>query len=433
MKHYDVAIIGGGVSGTALLHVLTRYTDIKNIGLFEKHAELAQVASHHTQNSQTLHYGDIETNYTYEKAKSVSAGARLVEHYLTRHAPEDDIYDKQHKMVIAVGEQEVAALRERYEEFQDLFPKLHLIEQEEIGTLEPNVMKGRDPDEEVIALLSPNGYIMDYHALAKSFYEQAKDHADVHLAAPVKNIKEHDNHFTFSANNKEYSCDMLIVNAGAMSARIAKDLGYGKHLGILSVAGNFYKSKKPLLNGKVYTMQLEKLPFAAPHGDPDVRDKSYTRFGPSAKPLLLLERWDYHTITDYFTAGVWNYNGFATLFTILFDRIYFPYMLKNILYDVPVLGTRLFARNVYKIIPTLKASDITKDRGYGGARPQIINTKKRTIDMGEARLEENRVIFNITPSPGASTCLANAKRDTEIIVKKLGKQFDTKKFNEELR
>ncbi len=67
-NHVDVAIIGGGISGTALLYLLARYTDIGHIALLEKYPAVAQINSHGRNNSQTLHCGDIETNYTLEKA-----------------------------------------------------------------------------------------------------------------------------------------------------------------------------------------------------------------------------------------------------------------------------------------------------------------------------------------------------------------------------
>ena len=41
-KHCDVFIVGGGITGTALLYVLTRYTDIKRIILAEKYDSLAK-------------------------------------------------------------------------------------------------------------------------------------------------------------------------------------------------------------------------------------------------------------------------------------------------------------------------------------------------------------------------------------------------------
>ena len=65
---YDVLIIGGGVSGTALLYELAQFTDLKNIALLEKYDSVAAVNSSARNNSQTLHCGDIETNYTLEKA-----------------------------------------------------------------------------------------------------------------------------------------------------------------------------------------------------------------------------------------------------------------------------------------------------------------------------------------------------------------------------
>lgn len=36
VEKYDVVIVGGGVSGTALFYVLSKYTDILKIALFEK-------------------------------------------------------------------------------------------------------------------------------------------------------------------------------------------------------------------------------------------------------------------------------------------------------------------------------------------------------------------------------------------------------------
>ena len=70
-QEFDVLIIGAGISGTALFYELARYTDIKNIALIEKYNAPATLNSKGTSNSQTIHCGDIETNYTLEKSKEV--------------------------------------------------------------------------------------------------------------------------------------------------------------------------------------------------------------------------------------------------------------------------------------------------------------------------------------------------------------------------
>ena len=75
--HYNVAIVGGGISGTALLYTLAKYTDIDSIALFEKYEDLSTLNSNAKGNSQTLHCGDIETNYTLEKAKITNRTASM--------------------------------------------------------------------------------------------------------------------------------------------------------------------------------------------------------------------------------------------------------------------------------------------------------------------------------------------------------------------
>jgi malate dehydrogenase (quinone) len=129
---YEVAIIGGGISGTALLYSLSNYTNINRIALLEKNPEVALGNSHKTSNSQTLHFGDIETNYTLEKAQKVNRAANLVKNYILRNDPQQETYSKYHKMVLGIGKEQTEELRERYQEFKSLFPKLKLIEKEKI-------------------------------------------------------------------------------------------------------------------------------------------------------------------------------------------------------------------------------------------------------------------------------------------------------------
>ncbi|MGL4673556.1 MAG: FAD-dependent oxidoreductase, partial [Wohlfahrtiimonas sp.] len=89
MKKFDVLIIGGGVSGTSLLYQLSRFTDLKTIGLMEQYDAIASVNSQSFNNSQTIHKGDIETNYTYEKAKATKRTGNMIVNYVTKLAEED--------------------------------------------------------------------------------------------------------------------------------------------------------------------------------------------------------------------------------------------------------------------------------------------------------------------------------------------------------
>ncbi|QKQ24844.1 FAD-dependent oxidoreductase [Candidatus Reidiella endopervernicosa] len=117
MKQVDVAIIGGGISGTALLYHLARHSDYNRVVLMEKYPQIAAVNSHARNNSQTLHCGDIETNYTLEKALKVQQTARMVVDYAESlsEAERNQILFKFPKMLLGVGDAECELLHQHRE------------------------------------------------------------------------------------------------------------------------------------------------------------------------------------------------------------------------------------------------------------------------------------------------------------------------------
>ena len=125
---YDLLIIGAGVSGTALLYLASRYTDLSRIGIIDKYAAPARVNSLSSNNSQTLHCGDIETNYTLEKALKVQRAANMLKNYALSQADSHHIIYKYPKMVLGVGEAECRQLRERFEVFSPHYPNLKLLD-----------------------------------------------------------------------------------------------------------------------------------------------------------------------------------------------------------------------------------------------------------------------------------------------------------------
>jgi malate dehydrogenase (quinone) len=435
VDNYDLVIVGGGISGASLLYTVSKFTDIEHVALVEKEAEIAAINSHHTNNSQTLHFGDIETNYTLEKAKEVKEGAELLAGYLEDVDPDREMHSKRSKMVLAVGQEEVAELEARFHEegFGDLFPKLEAIGREEIAEIEPAVVEGRDPDEPMLALQTPDGYVVDYGMVSKSFVEAAKgeDGVDVYTGTPVRDIRETKDGFTIDTPEGLFEASTTVVAAGSHSLQVAQEMGYGEDLSLLPVAGSFFLADD-LLNGKVYTLQMKKLPFAAVHGDADVHDGDVTRFGPTAKVVPTLERGEYETIGDFLDVFGLSLDSFLSYANILADRILLPYVLRNLVYDLPEVGKRAFLPNVQKVVPSAELDDIERAKGYGGVRPQIVDTSAKSLDMGEAKLTGDDVIFNITPSPGASTCLKNAMRDTRQVVEFLDGEyeFDEESFRE---
>jgi malate dehydrogenase (quinone) len=430
MKTYDVIIIGGGITGAATLYALTRYTGVKKVALIEKYRQLAEVNTNKDNNSQTLHFGDIETNYTAERAKSVSAKTEMTRKYLEAHKNER-LFTKNHKMVIGVGAKEVQFLEQRYKEIKHIFPKLQKLNRAQIAKLEPKVIEGRDPKQQIIALMSPDGYVVDFGRLADSYEHHSGKH-DIYLGLKVWSLYRDGEWWIAKKGTEGIRAKAVVVAAGTDSLLFAHKCGYLKHWIILPVAGSFYTAPR-MLSGKVYTIQAKKLPFAAVHGDPDVSNPQETRFGPTAKVLPMMERYHYGSVLDFMRIFRFRADATLSLINIIRDPVLFKYILNNVIYDIPYVGTYYFMKqNVTKIVPTIKFSEIKFGRHLGGIRPQLVDTRKKSLEFGDAKGFGDNIIFDITPSPGASVALWNGVENAKKTAEFLKIPFNTAKFEKEL-
>lgn len=438
MEEYDVAIVGGGVSGTSLLYALSNYTDIDSITLLEQYDEVAPLNSDSEHNSQTLHRGDIETNYDREKAEHVRDAADMVVGYGEDH---DDILHPLEKMVLGVGEDEVEELEQRYEDIQDLYPELETIGRDEIAEHEPALVEGRDEDEELLALYTEDGHAVDYGRLAESLAADATDSDDVTLSTgtPVEGIEELEDGYRLDTGEDTITADAVAVTAGTYSLDIAQELGYGEQFAQLPVTGGFYFGPEDLeLDTKVYTVQDEKLPFAAVHGDPDVDEDGQVRFGPTAMPIASKE-WTKTSVPDFLhpsnidtgtVRDLLDTEVVRTLGRTLWDRDVASFMARNLAYQLPG-GDHLFLEDARKIVPDLEAEDISYATDKGGVRPQIIDREDNELLLGEAKIDGDDILFNMTPSPGATNCLANAMEDARTVAGYLDATFDQAAYQDD--
>jgi len=435
---HQVAIVGGGVCGTALLYLLAEYSDIDDIVLIEKYDGVAKVNSHGRNNSQTLHCGDIETNYTLDKASKVKSAAEMIVNYTETLDKRDKVIFKYPKMVIAVGEEECQRLRERFERFKTRFSTMQLLEKEDIAEVEPSVVliDGVMRPEPCIALAVLDEYCaVDFNQLSESFTSQSlcTDKAlSLRFNSHVEEIIHEDGLFHINTQDRQIKARSVVVSAGGHSLLLAQQMGHGLEFSCLPVAGSFYFTPK-VLNGKVYTVQNDNLPFAAVHGDPDVLVEGKTRFGPTALLLPLLERYNLSTFFEFLRVLRLDRNVLKVFWDLFKVSDIRNYILKNFLFEVPGLRCWLFLKDARKIVPSLKLKDIEFAKGFGGVRPQLIDKKQSKLLLGEAKITPgNGIIFNMTPSPGASSCLANAEIDMRLIIAHLGGEIDEQKLQDTL-
>ena len=119
-------IVGGGITGASLLYTLSGYTDIRKIALIEKYDDFALLNSNTRNNAQTLHFGDIETNYTEKNARHIKSAAEMLLRY-TSSIPSkerDRVIAQCQKMVLGIGEEEIESLESLYSSWlKRLFPE----------------------------------------------------------------------------------------------------------------------------------------------------------------------------------------------------------------------------------------------------------------------------------------------------------------------
>ncbi len=440
-KHYEVLIVGGGISGAALFFELAKYSDVNNICLLEKYEDLATLNSKGTSNSQTIHVGDIETNYTFDKAKITKRTAKMIEKFCLMYGLEDKIMFKHQKMALGVGEKEVEFITNRYNEFKEIFPYLELWDKETLREKEPLLVyadkeRTKDRPEPIVAMGASDQYTtVEYGEMTKELIKAGQEAdesktTDVYFNSEVEEIeKVGDTYKVTTVNGTVYTADYVVVNAGAHSLYLAHKMGYGKHMGSLSMAGSFYITNDTYLNGKVYMVQNDKLPFAALHGDPDILCDGKTRFGPTALALLVLERYKGgKSIFQCLKTLNLDGNIIKIFWDLLKDSDIRNYVFKNFLFEVPGINKKLFVKDAQKIVPSLSTEDIEYAKGFGGVRPQVLDKNEQKLMLGEASLREDGIIFNMTPSPGATSCLGNAERDIQLVCEKLGKTFNHEQF-----
>ena len=306
-RDFDIIIVGGGITGASILLTLSRFSKAKRILLIEKYNSYAQINSNSRNNAQTLHFGDIETNYTIEKARKVKHSAEVLLKYINSlpKKRKDDIMRICQKMVLAVGEEEIRSLEKTFsKEMHALFPSLKMLTRKEIAMVEPAIVKGRKEEEKIASLYSRTGYMVDFGKLTKSFASDADSARKVNkpkaiFGTKVTSVQSRGDSYLLHTNKGEFSARFVIFAAGSYSLYFAKSMGYDKNLSILSVGGNFYYSKN-VLRGKVYRVQIGGVPFAAVHADPDITNPNVTRFGPTVTVPPELERYHFDTFRDYF-------------------------------------------------------------------------------------------------------------------------------------
>lgn len=211
-EKYDVAVIGGGVVGSAIARELSRYN--LRITVLERAADVARGTS--GKNSGVVHTG-INVPYGSVKAKFNVAGAKMFEQYC---ADLDVPFKRVGKVIVALGEAEVPDLEGlKAKGESNEVPDLEIIDRATLKKMEPNI-------EGAGALNVPTAAIACPYSLTIALAESATANGvDIKLSSPVISIKGTEGAFEIETPNETLSAGLIVNSAGLNSDKIARMVG----------------------------------------------------------------------------------------------------------------------------------------------------------------------------------------------------------------
>ncbi len=243
---YDIVIIGGGVTGSAVARELSRYT--LSVCLLEKEEDVCSGTS--KANSAIVHAGyDAKPNTL--KAKLNVEGNRIMGEY----AKELDFeFRRNGSLVLCFEEENIPQLKELLERGKENgVPDMQYLTGDEVRKIEPNIS-----DEVVAAIFAPTGGIVCPFNLTIALAENACDNGvEFKLNTEVTNIEKLDNGYKVITNNGEISAKYIVNAAGVYADKFHNMVSQDK-ITIIARKGDYELLDKQA--GKLVDKTIFQLP-----------------------------------------------------------------------------------------------------------------------------------------------------------------------------
>ena len=382
--NYDIAIIGGGIVGTATaFKIQDKYPNLK-IVVFEKEKELAYHQS--GRNSGVIHSG-LYYKPESKKAKNCIRGRKL----LVEFAKQNNIsYDVCGKLVVAVNDEESYRLEQlKINGEKNGLIGLKLLNSEEIKKIEPHVLGLK-------ALHVPEAGIIDYKQVTKKLAEKLQlINTNSRVITNCKVLDYNNDNIKTSRGN--FKAHHIIFCGGLFSDRLAVNDGLNLDFKIVGFRGDYYKlveNAKSKVNHLIYPVPNPDFPFLGVH---------FTRMcngdiecGPNAVFTFKREGYNRSDFSFKDTFDALKFSGTQKLFINQWKFGLNEYK--------RAFSKSLFLKQLQKMIPLLEMRDIVKARS--GVRAIALQSNGEILDdFLIVKNNKNIHVLN-APSPAATACLA---------------------------
>ncbi len=387
-RRYDVAIIGGGIVGTASALQLTRH-GITSLIVLEAEDHLAAHQTGH--NSGVIHSG-LYYKPGSLKARNCTSGREALYQFCEEY---DIAHDRCGKVVVATEENELPILQELHR--RGIANGL-----EGIQKLSPEEIKEHEPHVEGLAgLFVPQTGIVDYIKVNEKYGELVQEQGGaIRTNARVISVEESTDSIILETESGDIECNYLINCGGLQSDRIARMCGADPGLHIVPFRGEYYElvdESKSLVNNLIYPVPDPEFPFLGVH---------YTRMidgaveaGPNAVLALKRNGYEKFSFSAKDTFDIFTYSGFW--------KMAWKYWIDGFGEIYRSLSKSAFVKALQKLIPELGYDDVIP--AGSGVRAQALEPDGKLVD--DFRIVQSKRMIHVlnAPSPAATASLSIGK------------------------
>jgi L-2-hydroxyglutarate oxidase LhgO len=398
-KHFDVAIVGGGIVGLATAWQITqRYPRLAPLVL-EKEAAVAEHQTGH--NSGVLHSG------IYYKPGSLRAincrlGKRAMEEFCAAHGVPFEICGK---VIVATCDAELPQLDKIFDRGQQNGVRCDSVGPERLKELEPHAPGVR-------AIHVPEAGIVNYAAVSRKLAEliQAAG-GEVRCGARVLAIEERGQEVAIESTAGAFAADVAVTAAGLHSDRVARLTGIRPEAQIVPFRGEYFELKheaQHLCRNLIYPVPDPSFPFLGVHFTRMI--EGGVECGPNAVLAFAREGYQKSDINFGDLCETLAFRGFRKL-AWKYWRVGAGEMWRS-------WSKAAFVRALQHLIPEIRSEHLLPARA--GVRAMAVAPDGAMVD--DFVIQPRGRIVNVlnAPSPAATSSLNIGKLVVESLAERLG-------------
>ena len=384
-KPFDIAVIGGGVVGTATAMALLNRFKVSLV-LLEKEDKLA---AHQTGNNSGVIHSGLYYKPGSLKARNCVAGREAMYRFCAEHGVR---HEKCGKVVVAVSEAE----RPRLENLElrgraNNLEGIRRLTPEEIHELEPGITG-------MAGLWVPQTGIVDYKEVTQTYATIIRNNGgEIRMQAPVLGVRRDGATLVLETPAGEIRASNLINCGGLQSDRIARLCGVEPGVRIIPFRGEYYTispAKQSLIRNLVYPVPDPQFPFLGVHFTRMVHGG--VEAGPNAVLAFKREGYTKTSFSLRDTMSTFTYPGALRLFS--------KHWKMGLGEFYRSFNKHAFLKALQRLCPDLELDDLKP--GGAGVRAQAIAPDGGLVDDFKIVDAERMIHVLNAPSPAATASIS---------------------------